>query len=73
MRTNRIYFRQTCAVCGRGMRVQIELLGREVRCAHCGATQSATDGGQTAWTDLSIDERIENLERQDQQLAVRQA
>lgn len=25
-----------CPACGRRMRVRIELLGREVQCAHCG-------------------------------------
>nr|WP_161501629.1 hypothetical protein [Rhodopirellula sp. SM50] len=51
----------------------MELRIRGFVCAHCGAIQSASEGEQAAWTDLSIDERIGNLERQYQQLAVRQA
>ena len=35
------FFDQSCAVCGRAMRIRHQLRGSEVRCAHCGASQQA--------------------------------
>lgn len=35
MQTTQLYFKQDCPVCGRGMRVRIELLGKQIACAHC--------------------------------------
>ena len=31
-----VFFNQTCPVCGRTLRVQVKLLGRQVYCQHCG-------------------------------------
>lgn len=48
MYSNRLYFKQECPVCGRGMRVQIELLGKKVACGHCGAALLARGDGASA-------------------------
>ncbi len=43
MHQSQLYFNQDCPVCGRGMRVRIELLGKEVACGHCTAVIVASD------------------------------
>ena len=38
-----VYYHQGCPVCGRLLRVRVELLGRRVYCQHCGGGFLATD------------------------------
>lgn len=37
------YFNQECPVCGRGLRVRVVYLGRQVACQHCGGRFEACD------------------------------
>ncbi|WP_153559008.1 hypothetical protein [Roseimaritima sediminicola] len=37
MAVGQVYFTQHCQVCGRAMRVRIELFNQPIHCAHCGA------------------------------------
>ncbi len=43
MYQSQLYFKQDCPVCGRGMRVRIELFGKNVACGHCHAVTVAHD------------------------------
>jgi hypothetical protein len=43
MQSSQLYFNQDCPVCGRKMRVRIELLGKEIACGHCTAVTVASD------------------------------
>lgn len=43
MHQSQLYFKQECPVCGRGMRVPIELFGKIVACGHCHAVGVARD------------------------------
>lgn len=38
-----MYFVQHCPVCGRGLQVRLELLGKQVSCRHCGGAFVARD------------------------------
>ena len=40
---SQLFFKQECPVCGRAMRVQIELFGKSVACGHCHAVTVARD------------------------------
>jgi len=48
MHQNQLYFNQDCPCCGRGMRVRVELLGREIICSHC-TTISVAGEEQDSW------------------------
>ena len=48
MYSNRLYFKPECPVCGRGMRVPIELLGEQIACGHCTAVVPACGDGANA-------------------------
>lgn len=37
------YFNQECPVCGRGLRVRVAYLGKQVSCQHCGGRFEACD------------------------------
>lgn len=43
MHQSQLYFKQACPVCGRGMRVRIELFGNHISCGHCQAVSVAGD------------------------------
>lgn len=43
MHQSQLYFNQYCPVCGRGMRVRIELLGKKIACGHCTSVTVACD------------------------------
>lgn len=45
MHQSKLYFHQNCPVCGRGIRVPIALLGKEIACRHCTAISVACDDG----------------------------
>ncbi len=38
-----MYFVQQCPVCGRGLQVRLELLGKQVTCRHCGGAFVSRD------------------------------
>ncbi len=38
MSVRKVYFTQDCQVCGRPMRVRLELFGKHICCAHCNAS-----------------------------------
>ena len=38
-----VYFNQSCPVCGRTVRIRVQLLGRRVYCQHCGGGFTALD------------------------------
>lgn len=50
-----VYFHQGCPVCGRTLRIGVNLLGSRVYCQHCG-------GGFRA-SDASLDDRGTTAER----------
>ncbi len=41
MPTGQLYFTQGCQVCGRPMRVRLDLLGQSIHCGHCNAVCKA--------------------------------
>jgi hypothetical protein len=43
-----VFFNQACPVCGRTLRVQVKLLGRQVYCQHCGGGFVAVAEGMHA-------------------------
>ena len=54
-----VFFNQSCPVCGRTLRVRVQLLGQRVYCQHCG-------GGFTAMGDslggaAPIGDRVDDL------------
>lgn len=38
-----VFFNQVCPVCGRPVRIRVNLLGRRVYCQHCGGGFTARD------------------------------
>ena len=56
-----VYFHQNCRVCGRGMRVRVELLGKKIACAHCFAVSVANDGDDDLWARRFMEKRIGRL------------
>ncbi|TWU46676.1 hypothetical protein [Rubripirellula reticaptiva] len=57
-----VYFNQDCSVCGRGMRVRIELLGKEIACAHCSAITVASDNVDHPWAGSDRFQKIDRKE-----------
>jgi hypothetical protein len=57
------YFFQECPTCGRHLRIRVQYLGREMACAHCRRTFTATD--RVSHIDVPADgtllERAERL------------
>ncbi|QEG38357.1 hypothetical protein [Roseimaritima ulvae] len=47
MSVRQVYFTQDCQVCGRPMRVRLELFGKRICCAHCNASCHAGSVGST--------------------------
>lgn len=47
MSVRQVYFTQDCQVCGRPMRVRLELFGKRICCAHCNASCHAGGLGRT--------------------------
>ncbi len=60
MHRSQLYFNQDCPVCGRGMRVRIELLGREVACGQCTAVVVASDEEDYRWVGVSHPKKTEH-------------
>ncbi len=46
-----LYFNQDCPVCGRRVKVRIELLGTKIACSHCTAVMVASDNHDRTWYD----------------------
>ena len=44
MLSQRSVFYQTCPVCGRSLRMNVDAFGRRVTCVHCGGELRATGG-----------------------------
>ena len=42
-----VYFHQGCPVCGRMLRIGVQLLGSRVYCQHCGGGFRASDASPT--------------------------
>ena len=64
MMAGTVYFHQDCKVCGRGMRVRIELLGQKIACAHCFAVSVANDDHQLPHARPSLKKRNGRLGHQ---------
>ena len=56
-----VFFNRSCPVCGRLLRIRVQLLGQRVYCQHCG-------GGFTA-VDESLSAGAPGLERVDDLIA----
>lgn len=41
--TQSTYFVQPCPICGRGLHIRVEYLGRELNCPHCRGKLQASD------------------------------
>lgn len=59
-----VYFNQSCPVCGRTLRIRVQLLGRRVYCQHCGGGFLALDESlghrdRTAQVDARVDDLLE--------------
>ena len=64
-----VYFHQGCPVCGRTLRIGVNLLGSRVYCQHCGGGFRASDAGLGARCDAAerpsasiVDELLERAE-----------
>lgn len=57
------YFFQECPTCGRHLRIRVEYLGRQMACAHCSRTFTASDRASRfdAPTDGTLLERADRL------------
>ncbi len=61
------YFNQDCPVCGRGLRVRVAYLGKQVACQHCGGRFEACDPESTKYSTpaslsgLALLQRAEEL------------
>lgn len=53
------FFMQSCPICGRLLRVRVQLLGQLVDCGHCGGAFLAHEHDEQR--SSAIDERIEEL------------
>jgi hypothetical protein len=61
MHQSQIFFNQDCPVCGRKMRVRIELLGKEIGCGHCSAVTVAYDDTDHGWAGLGHSKKVQRL------------
>ncbi len=68
MSLSQLYFNQDCPVCGRGMRVRVELLGREIACGHCSAVSLASNVPDHHWRSEPVMARLERTSHQDKNL-----
>ena len=64
-----VYFHQGCPVCGRTLRIGVNLLGSRVYCQHCGGGFQASDAALGAGRDAAerpsasiVDELLERAE-----------
>lgn len=61
------YFNQYCPVCGRGLRVRVAYLGKQVACQHCGGRFEACDPESASYSSdsnlsgLALLQRAEEL------------
>lgn len=54
-----VFFNQSCPVCGRTVRIRVQLLGRRVYCQHCGGGFTAVDA--SLGTGPSTHDRVDDL------------
>lgn len=57
--TTDVFFNQSCPVCGRTVRIRVQLLGRRVYCQHCGGGFTALDAALRA--EPTVHERVDEL------------
>lgn len=65
------YFQQTCPLCRKALRLDVDLLGKSVPCDYCGAELVARDGepaappgvGMQAWPLLLVNSQCERLDQ----------
>ena len=59
------YFAQECPTCGRGLRIRIQYLGKEVACQHCRsqfvACAQGSDSYAASQTGLALLRRADEL------------
>lgn len=59
-----VHFFQPCPVCGRSLRIRVNLLGRRVFCEHCGGAFTARDASLAAADPVApvpLADRVEDL------------
>ncbi len=66
-----VFFNQSCPVCGRTVRIRVQLLGRRVYCQHCGGGFTALDASLRAEPPVHdrVDELLARASRQLEQAA----
>jgi len=57
--TTDVFFNQSCPVCGRTVRIRVQLLGRRVYCQHCGGGFTALDASLRG--DPAVHDRVDEL------------
>jgi len=58
-RSSELCFNQACPVCGRRLRIRLQLLGRRVYCQHCGGGFTARD--ESLGGHAPVRDRVEDL------------
>jgi len=72
MHLSQLYFKQACPVCGRGMRVRIELFGKHISCGHCqGVSTAGNDADEPRFGPAPVRE-ASGRSAQPMRVAVRQ-
>lgn len=54
-----VYFNRSCPVCGRMLRIRVQLLGCRVYCQHCGGGFTAVD--ESLGHGAAVADRVEDL------------
>lgn len=57
--SNEVFFNRACPVCGRMLRIRVQLLGRRVYCQHCGGGFTAVD--ESLAGEPPVRDRVEDL------------
>lgn len=68
-RTADMFFNRSCPVCGRMLRIRVQLLGCRVYCQHCGGGFTAVD--ESLGQGPAVDDRVEDLIAQASRLLAR--
>ena len=63
------HFNQGCPVCGRRLRVPVQLLGKQVCCQHCGQEMLATSDDSEQQTSINLRKRVDRLLARSKQFA----
>lgn len=54
-----VFFNRSCPVCGRLLRIRVQLLGRRVYCQHCGGGFAALD--ESLGAERPVSDRVDDL------------